>query len=86
MPTEQDARETMLALLARRAADATICPSEVARALCAAGADSVAGGWREHMPVVHAAADAMLAQRLVRISWKGKTLEQRAGPYRIARP
>jgi hypothetical protein len=44
-----DARPATLALLAERAAEATICPSEVARALAADGAD-----WREAMPTVHA--------------------------------
>ena len=75
-----DAREATLALLAARAEDATVCPSEVARA--AAGS---AGEWRETMPEVHAAVDQMVSDGLVRLSWKGRRLTTRAGPYRIGR-
>jgi len=75
-----DSREATLALLAARAEDATVCPSEVARAV--AGED---GAWREAMPDVHAAVDAMLNEGAVRLSWKGRPLTMRAGPYRIAR-
>lgn len=75
-----DSREATLALLAARAEDATVCPSEVARAV--AGED---GAWREAMPDVHAAVDAMLNEGEVQLSWKGRPLALRAGPYRIAR-
>lgn len=75
-----DAREATLALLAARAEDATVCPSEVARAVTAA-----AGDWREAMPEVHAAVDALVAEGAVQLSWKGRPLGLRAGPYRIAR-
>jgi hypothetical protein len=75
-----DSREATLALLAARAEDATVCPSEVARVV--AGED---GAWREAMPDVHAAVDAMLNEGAVRLSWKGRPLTMRAGPYRIAR-
>jgi hypothetical protein len=37
------------------------------------------------MPMVHAMVDRLLAERLVRLSWKGKPLAARAGPYRIGR-
>lgn len=75
-----DAREATLALLAARADDATVCPSEVARAVTVA-----TGEWREAMPEVHAAVDQMVGEGLVRLSWKGQTLATRAGPYRINR-
>jgi len=75
-----DAREATLALLASRAEDATVCPSEVARALA-----GPAGEWREAMPEVHAAVDQMVSDGLVRLSWKGRRLATRAGPYRIGR-
>lgn len=78
MPTEAEAREAALALLARRAPDATVCPSEVAR--------SLAADWRAAMPVVHAAVDALVTEDAVRLSWKGRALSRREGPYRIARP
>ena len=71
-------RETALMLLASRAADATVCPSEVARAIAPEG-------WRAAMPAVHAAVDALVEERRVQLSWKGKTLAKRSGPYRIGR-
>lgn len=72
------ARDAILALLARRAPDATACPSEVARAITA-DAD-----WRRAMPAVHAAVDALVQEGAVRLSWKGRALAVRDGPYRIA--
>jgi len=73
------ARAMTLALLASRSSDATVCPSEVARAM-------VSGpGWREAMPMVHSAVDRLLDEGMVRLSWKGRSLDTRAGPYRIAR-
>jgi len=75
--TIERARDAALALLAARSPDASICPSEVARAIAADG------NWRLAMPVVHAAVDALLEHRIVVISWKGRPLASRAGPYRI---
>jgi hypothetical protein len=37
------------------------------------------------MPAVHAAVDLLVADGIVRLSWKGRKLEARAGPYRIGR-
>jgi hypothetical protein len=71
-----------LALLERRAPEATICPSEVARVL--AGASGKAD-WRGEMPAVHAAIDELAAEGLVRLSWMGEALPAREGPYRIGR-
>lgn len=77
-----EARSAVLALLAQRAAGATICPSEVARAIAVA-AD--AKEWRREMPAVHAAIDAMVEEGQVRLSWQGRSMPARAGPYRIGR-
>lgn len=77
-----DARAVALALLARRAEGATICPSEVARALAAAAGRE---DWRREMPGVHAAVDALVAEGLVRLSWRGEAKAQRDGAYRIGR-
>jgi len=74
------ARDMTMMLLNARAPGATVCPSEVARAL--ASSDD----WRAAMPTVHAAVDRLLAADLVAISWKGRPLENRTGPYRIGRP
>ena len=72
-----DPRAATLSLLARRTRDATICPSEVAR--------MIAQDWRGAMPAVHAAIDGLVADGLVRLSWKGRSLTSRSGPYRIGR-
>lgn len=61
-----DPREATLALLAARSEDATVCPSEVARAVA-----GEAGAWREAMPDVHAAVDALVDEGAVQLSWKG---------------
>ena len=79
---EVDVRTTTLALLARRSTDATICPSEVARAIAAAAG---LADWRGEMPAVHAAIDLMVKDGLVRLSWKGDAMPVRDGPYRIGR-
>lgn len=71
------ARDAALALLAGRARDATICKNEVARAI--AGPEE----WRAAMPAVHAAVDELLAEGVIQLSWKGRALEERAGPSRI---
>jgi hypothetical protein len=78
----QQARDVAITLLSGRGAGATICPSEIARKL-AAGDHDDAGGWRGKMPMVHAAVDALLAERRIQLSWKGRRLRARSGPYRI---
>ena len=75
-------RATTLALIARRSADSTVCPSEVARAVAAAAGKA---DWRGEMAHVHAAIDSMVADGLVRLSWKGEAMPVRDGPYRIGR-
>ncbi|MDC8755249.1 DUF3253 domain-containing protein [Erythrobacter sp. sf7] len=74
------AEDAILALLAQRAAGATICPSEAARRLA-----GTQGNWRAEMEAVHAATDALLACGTIGLSWKGAPMQKRRGPYRIAR-
>lgn len=71
--------ESVLALLASRLPEATICPSEVARAI------SPDAEWRDAMPAVHSAVDRLLAEGSVQLSWKGQPLAARDGPYRVGR-
>lgn len=79
-------REATLVLLAKRAPEATICPSEVARVLAsAADTRSPEPDWRAAMPLVHTAVDELLADGAIQLSWKGVPLETRTGPYRISR-
>jgi hypothetical protein len=37
------------------------------------------------MPAVHSAVDALTAEGVVLLSWKGRPMEERTGPYRIKR-
>ena len=81
-----DLASIALALLDTRAPEATVCPSEVARAVAkAARAGPGAGDWRGVMPSVHAAVDRLVAEGRVQLSWKGRKLAARVGPYRIGR-
>ncbi|RYG87925.1 MAG: DUF3253 domain-containing protein [Alphaproteobacteria bacterium] len=78
-----EARRLILDLLAKRAADTTVCPSEVARALATESCDPTS--WRTQMKAVHQAIDDMVANGEVALSWKGQDLGLRSGPYRIRR-
>lgn len=83
-PELKAAKAAAIALLAERASDATVCPSEVARTVAAKRADP--SGWRALMPIVHAAVDALFHANLLKLSWKGRSMAVREGPYRIGRP
>lgn len=72
------AREMTLKLLSEREEKATICPSEVARRI------AFGGNWQDSMPAVHSAIDELVAEGIIHLSWKGKDLSARAGPYRVA--
>lgn len=80
--TNTAARAAVLDLLARRAPDATICPSEAARALAAPGETP---DWRGAMPAVHAAVEQLAAEGLVRLTWRRAPRAVADGPYRIGR-
>ena len=76
--SDQMAEDAIFSLLSQRSENATICPSEAARFL--AGDDD----WRGEMDRVHAAVDRLVSDGKVTLSWKGKSLPVRSGPYRIA--
>lgn len=75
-----DAQTAIRELLEQRGNGKTICPSEAARVM--AGSDE---DWRDLMPRVHEAVDALLGEGEIALSWKGEMLGERRGPYRIAR-
>lgn len=75
------ANAAVLNLLTEREPGATICPSEVARRI----ASDDDANWRKVMPLVHAAVDHLLDRESIKLSWKGKALSARTGPYRIGR-
>jgi hypothetical protein len=74
-----DARTLILSLLAQRAAGATICPSEVARAM-----DE---DWRPLMPAVREAAAGLVASGDIEVTQGGEVvaLESARGPIRLRR-
>ncbi len=69
------------ALLARRRPDASICPSEAARAVDPEG-------WRELMPAARAAAGRLAAAGSVEVTQGGAVVDvaTASGPVRIRRP
>ena len=73
--------QTILELLARRTVDATICPSEAARALWPAPA------WRERMDEVRAVAFALADAGELEITQHGEVVDGRSarGPIRLRR-
>lgn len=81
-PSDQDdaLEQAVLDLLAARAAGATICPSEVARAL---GGDD----WRGLMEPTRAAARRLVARGEVVVTQGGEVVDPEAarGPIRIRR-
>jgi hypothetical protein len=83
-PLEPDAIvATIERLLRARDANATICPSEVARAL--AGDE---GPWRAAMPQIRAVAAAMVDEGRLRVTRKGVDVDERSpgGPIRLGAP
>jgi hypothetical protein len=80
-PTREDARGAILDLLARRDPDATICPSEAARAL---GGDD---GFRPLMGLVRDAARDLVADGAIEVTQRGAPvdLDDARGPIRLRR-
>jgi len=80
MTSEQRLAELILDLLDDRAAGASICPSEVARA---AGPEA----WRDLMGPTRAAARRLVAEGAVEITQRGEPVDPAtaSGPIRIRR-
>ena len=76
-----DARQAILGLLDQRAPGTTICPSEAARAL---GGDDA---FRDYMPVVRAAAAALVAAGEIDVTQGGEIVDLATarGPIRLRR-
>ncbi|MBB3342759.1 DUF3253 domain-containing protein [Luteimonas sp. RC10] len=75
-------RERMLALLSGRAAEASICPSEVARA------SRPGGDWRVLMPGIRDVAAALARDGVVSVTQHGAIVDADApppGPVRLRR-
>ncbi len=82
--TDDHIAEVLLALLGARSADATICPSEVARAI---EPDDEAA-WRALMPDVRRIAAELATRGVVRVTQKGRPVDAMTarGPIRLGRP
>jgi hypothetical protein len=81
--TDDDIAQEIVRQLSRRAADSSICPSEVARAL-----QSDDAAWRALMPQVREVAAAMREARRLRVTRGGADVPNEAlhrGAIRLAR-
>lgn len=81
-PTDEQVREAIVHLLRDRAPQATICPSEAARALAPQA-------WRTLMPQVRAVAVALAKDGVLDILQRGRTIAPGTpfrGPIRLAHP
>lgn len=81
--TNADLEDRIFALLAARRAGATICPSEVARALT-----PDESGWRELMPRVREVAQGLARNHRLIVTRGGVEVDatSRGGPIRLGRP
>ena len=86
-PVDAALEESIRSLLAGRAADATICPSEAARAVAGAGAGADSEAWRELMEPARRAARRLVATGQVEITQGGKVVDPSTakGPIRVRR-
>jgi len=79
---DQRIRRTVLALLAQRAPEHSICPSEVARAL-----EQDPMRWRALMPAVRRIAAALAEEGRIQVTQRAHPvqIEQVSGPVRLHR-
>lgn len=77
---EELLRETLMRLLEQRGELASLCPSEVARAVSP-------GQWRPLMPAVRALAAALAAEGVLEVTQRGLVVDPRraVGPIRLRR-
>ena len=83
MPEGAAIAEAVLSMLAERADDATICPSEVARALERPGVP-----WRSMMDDVRAVAARLVDEDRLSVTQGGQVVDPATarGPIRLRRP
>lgn len=81
--TRSAIEDKIFALLATRQEGASVCPSEVARALVPDH-----GPWRELMPQVRQVAQALAHNQRLRVTRGGMPVDatSRGGPIRLAHP
>ena len=78
---DRELEQRIVALLDARAAGASICPSEAARAVDP-------GGWRDLMPAARAAAGRLAEAGAVEVTQGGEVVDVATarGPVRVRRP
>jgi hypothetical protein len=83
--TDDALEQSLRDLLARRAREATVCPSEAARAVAAA--EGRGDGWRHLMEPARAAARRLVAAGEVEITQGGRVVDPSTarGPVRVRR-
>lgn len=86
-PVDRALEETIRRLLGERAATATICPSEAARAVAAAQGDASDDAWRALMEPARRAARRLVAAGEVEITQGGRVVDPSTakGPIRVRR-
>lgn len=86
-PVDRELEESIRRLLGERAATATICPSEAARAVTAAQGDASDDAWRALMEPARRAARRLVAAGEVEITQGGQVVDPSTakGPIRIRR-
>ncbi|WP_211348722.1 DUF2256 and DUF3253 domain-containing protein [Nocardioides litoris] len=84
-PTDRALEASILDLLSQRAATATICPSEAARAVAAA--EGRGEEWRELMEPARRAARRLVAAGDVEVTQQGRVVDPSTakGPVRVRR-
>lgn len=84
-PEDEALERAILALLSARRGDATICPSEAARAVAGSGADEAS--WRALLEPARAAARRLVDGGTVVITQRGRIVDPSTarGPIRIRR-
>lgn len=86
-PVDRELEESIRRLLGERAATATICPSEAARAVAAQQGDASDDAWRALMEPARRAARRLVAAGEVEITQGGRVVDPSTakGPIRVRR-
>ncbi len=87
-PVDERLEDALLDLLARRARDASVCPSEAARLVAGHGTDRDEDAWRPLMEPARMAARRLVARGHVEITQHGRVVDPSTakGPVRVRLP
>ncbi|WP_336923033.1 DUF3253 domain-containing protein [Aquipuribacter sp. SD81] len=87
-PVDERLEDALLDLLARRARDATVCPSEAARLVAGPRGEVDEAAWRALMEPARMAARRLVARGEVEVTQRGRVVDPSTakGPVRVRRP